>query len=261
LTTLDDCRVKAARAEKHLNEITAELQAWSQRNPYEFVFKDNPEDPDETVVAVRINEYPPAHLGAILGDLLNNARAVLDYITTRLDLEAGGPGDKIYFPIFTDRHEFGRHAARKLAHLDPGHLTLIESVQPFNGTRRPLSRHPGAVMGSLSRIDKHHAVTPTLAAPLDFKLHWVFDDQVRTQTVKASITGEIHNNAEIARVRWPPVWKARIGPRPRKVEMRTSISMQIMFGEWELPEATWAVLSWVRDDVLARFAPILKKLG
>jgi hypothetical protein len=112
----------------------------------------------------------------------------------------------------------------------------------------------------LSRLDKHHAVTPALFAPRTFRLVWVYDDRIQSQTVKAEIRGEIHDGTEIGRVRWPPVWKTG-GPRPRKVEMRTSIAMQLMFGALELPDATWAVLAWVRDDVLKRFEPILRKLG
>jgi len=259
MTTLDDCWLKAGRAEKHLHEITAEMAVWTERENYEFVFDENPEDRDEVAIRVRVNKYPPAYLGAILGDFLNNARAVLDYITTRLDLEAGGPGDKIYFPIFADRRAFEKHATRKLSHLNPSYLALIEGLQPFNGTRRPYTRHPGVALRELSRLDKHHAVTPTLFAPRTFGLLWFFDDQPTTQRVKAEVTGEIHDGTEIARVRWP-TWPPG-SPRPRKVEVRTRMEMQLMFGEWELPEATTAILSWVRDDVLSRFEPILRKLG
>ena len=259
MTTLDDCWLKAGRAEKHLHEITEEFNLWRQRKPYEVVFDVNPKDEDDAGVGIRIHEYPPAYAGTILGDFLNNCRSVLDYITTRLDLEAGGRGDNIYFPIFTDRGAFKDHATKKLAHLNPGHVALIESLQPFNGMRRPFTRHPGAVLHALHRLDKHHAVTPTLAAPVSFRLHWVIDDRVRTQTVKAELKGEVHDGTEIARVRWPP-WSA-VRPRPRKMEMNATISFQIVFGDWDLPDATWAVLSWVRDDVLDRFVPILKKLG
>lgn len=85
MTTLDDCWLKAGRAEKHLHEITAEMTVWRQRDPYEVAFDVNPEDEDDVGVCMRVHEYPPAYVGAILGDFLNNIRAVLDYITTRLD--------------------------------------------------------------------------------------------------------------------------------------------------------------------------------
>ncbi|HET8743435.1 MAG TPA: hypothetical protein VFM41_12515, partial [Gaiella sp.] len=239
--------------------ITAEMTVWTKPDNYEFVFEENPEDRDDVAIRVRVNDYPPAYLGTILGDFLNNARAALDYITTRLDLEAGGRGDNIYFFIYTERGAFNDHASRKLSHLDPSHVALIESLQPFNGTRRPYTQHPAVALRELARIDKHRAVTPTLFAPLSFQLLWFFDDKPSTQVVKAKMRGEIKDGTEIARIRWP-TWPPG-SPRPRKVEVRTKIEMQLMFGRWELPDATWAVLSWVRDDVLARFAPILRRLG
>jgi hypothetical protein len=255
VTTLDDCRLKAIRAEKHLHEIRAELDAWFKRETYKVVFNENPEDPEEMVIAIGVEEEPPAYLGAILGDFLNNCRSILDYITTRLDLVAGGPGDKIYFPIFENRAAFNDHAAEKLSHLNPSHVALIESLQPFNGTRRPIAKHPGAVLHRLHRLDKHHAVTPAIAAPVSFQVRFVFDDQVEIKSVKTEIGGEVHDGTEIARVRWP------VRPRARKVEMRPRIGFALVFGDVEWAHATTPILAWVRDDVLSRFAPILRKLG
>lgn len=259
--TLDDCRIRTVRAEKHLDDLTAELNAWRQRNPQEVVFTPNPHDREEVAISMRVHEDPPAYLGAIFGDFLNNCRSVLDYIATRLDLEAGGPGNNIYFPIYTGRTGFHNNAAGKLSHLNPGHLALMEGVQPFNGTRKPITRHPGAILKKLHRLDKHHAITPTVVAPFSFKLFFLLDDRVMTKTVKVDLPGgrKIEDNTEIAKVRWPP-WP-RTTPRPHKMEMDATITVQVEFGGFAMAEAGVAVLTWVRDDVLALFEPVLRKLG
>jgi hypothetical protein len=261
MTTLDDCRLKAVRAEKHLDEITAELSAWRQRNPQEVLFTPNPKDREEVAISMRVHEDPPAYIGAIFGDFLNNCRSILDYIATRLDLEAGGSGNNIYFPIQTSRKRFNNQAAGKFKHFDPGHLALIEGVQPFNGTRKPFTRHPGAILGKLHRLDKHHAITPTVVAPFEFKVFFTLDDRVVTKTVKAPLSGgrKIEDNTEIAKVRWPP-WPRTI-PRPHKMEMNATIAVQIEFGGFTLADAGVSLLTWARDDVLALFEPVLKKLG
>lgn len=142
MTILDDCRLKAVRAQKHLDYLRVELAAWMQRDPYKVDFDVNPDDELDIGVQIRVNEEPPTYLGAIFGDFLNNCRAILDYITTRLDLESGGSGERVYFPIYPDAVTFKDKTAKRFAKFDPSHLALIESVQPFNGTRRPIEKPP-----------------------------------------------------------------------------------------------------------------------
>lgn len=255
MTTLYDARLKAVRAEKHLHDLRVELDAWLKRKPQEITFRFSPDDPRDCRVVIRVKEEPPAYLGAIFGDFLNNCRAVLDYIATRLDLHSGGRGERIYFPICKDRAAFERKASKDLAKFDPSHVALIEGVQPFNSTIRPVERHPGMILGRLHRLDKHHAIPAAVVAPETFEIRFTYNDRVESKIVTAEIAGELHGDTEIAHVVVPE------DPRIVKVQMEPRIDFALRLGDSRMEDATTPMLAWVRDDVLARFDPVLRKLS
>lgn len=255
--TIDDCKLKIVRAEKHLDELTAEFDRVAKRKPYKFIWDHRPDVPGELGIYVRVNEEPPAYLGAILGDFLQNCRSVLDYIATGLDRAAGRSGFTNYFPIFDNRAAFQDEVARKLNHWG-ANLAIVEGVQPFNSTRRPISTHPALILHRLSRTDKHQNLTPTFVMPHTFEVVLVYEngDEVTLEGIKPDVVEEIHDNAKIAQVHIPPP------PGGGKVEVKSHLALSLMFGPSEsYGDATRPVLTWVRDEVLARFEPALQKLG
>jgi len=257
MSTLDDCKLKIVRAEKHLDELASEFMGLANRKPYDVVFDYDPNVPGELGVNVRVNEEPPAYLGAILGDFLQNCRSALDYIAAGLDRAAGRGGFTSYFPIYENRMTFQNEAAGQFKHWKNS-LAIVEGVQPFNSTRRPIKTHPALILHRLNRTDKHRNLTPAFVAPHSFKVVLIYanGEQVVLEGIKPDIVGEIHDNAKIAHVHIPAP------PGGGQVNVKSRLGLQLMFGPDEsYGDATRPVLTWVRDEVLARFEPVFRNLG
>lgn len=111
------------------------------------------------------------------------------------------------------------------------------------------------ILARLHRLDKHHAITPAIAAPETFQIEFVYDDWVQLTSAKSEISGEVHDGTQIARVRLPH------NPGVREVDVKPRIEFTIMLGNATWADATTPLLTWTRDEVLARFESILRKLA
>ncbi|MFS0701839.1 hypothetical protein AB6N24_17845 [Cellulomonas sp. 179-A 4D5 NHS] len=114
--------------------------------------------PDQCAYLVRSHvDPPPAIIGAVFGDLLNNYRSILDYIARNLVVTAGltpidgGPGSTM-FPIQNTRPRNGR------VDVPPGLPTevreAVDGLQPYATTNADRA-HPLAELSELNNRDKH----------------------------------------------------------------------------------------------------------
>jgi hypothetical protein len=138
---LDGARLKIERAQEHLDSLKAELDMFLGKDPYHF----NVEGNEDAVTFQPIIHAAPLRFSTIIGDVVTNSRAALDYIAWQLanrhfsDPVLDPIEDKrwVSFPISENlprpddgfSHKMNRFANRKIP--APA-LTLIRDVQPYN---------------------------------------------------------------------------------------------------------------------------------
>jgi hypothetical protein len=163
---LDGAKLKIVRAEEHLNALKLEVGAYLDTRPYEFIpnSKMNPADPFKQYF--RINTPPPLHCGLIIGDIVTNIRAALDYIVWELSVRFFVPpfNDRdrqiVSFPIYENPGERGytdRMNGLAKRGVPAGVRAEIDAVQPHKGGYGPLG-----LLNHLVNTDKHRV--PLLAA-------------------------------------------------------------------------------------------------
>ncbi|MEX2646452.1 MAG: hypothetical protein WD249_09335 [Gaiellaceae bacterium] len=253
---LEGINLKLVRAQKHVDELRHTVRQAQGGSRHEIVGDFDPKRPHEIVLRVRVYEPPDPYWGAILGDTIQNCRAVLDHIYTALVDGARGNSRRAYFPIYKTSGEFKRRAVPTLKkhRLPSGQRTLIETLQPYNGTSQPITNHPGWVLRQLANSDKHralvtnHLVQTTLGLQVTIEGHVIPIPPNKEPFV-------LEDDAEVARLTF-----FHEGTREVNVKGRLQTRLFVE-GEWPLILASEGVLTWVRDDVVSRFAPILRKLS
>lgn len=252
-TILDGINLKLVRAQKHVDELRGAVRRRGQG--HEPVGHFDPERPHEIVVRVRITDPPDPYWCAILGDVIQNCRAVLDHVVTALVDAAGGNSDHAYFPIYVSREKFDDKAVPKLVKykLPESQRTLIESVQPYNSTLKPATAHPAWAVQDLARLDRHRVLVTQELVQTALNLRVSIDGHViDVPPLKEPIV--LEDDAELARMEF-----FHEGTRDVRVQGRLQTRLYVE-GVWPLQAASDGAVAWVRDDVVARFAPILKRL-
>jgi len=158
--TGEDFIVKFRRAEEHLQLLTSEIEAFLRSHPFHAVRE---VETGRTQFRIEIHQQPPPRLTAIVGDILQNARAVLDHLAWRL--AGDNPPRTTYFPIYTSKVDYfstdknGKPASRsgrlKIAALAAKAQAVIEAMQPYHG--HDLGRALGW-LNDFARMDRHQAV-------------------------------------------------------------------------------------------------------
>lgn len=103
----------------------------------------------------------PPFIGLLLGDVLHNLRAALDYVAWELVETAGGqPGTKTYFPIAetaAKSEELTAKGGLKIAGPEVCDV-LLNVIKPFKGGNQNLW-----ALHSVNNTDKHRLTVPTVA--------------------------------------------------------------------------------------------------
>jgi hypothetical protein len=167
--------LKLARARKHFEELSAEVDRWVKGDGYAIRVEPHPEPP-RYLVSVKFLRDPDADgtISLLLSDALQNARAALEYIAFALG-EAGAreqfgrdmterESENSGFPIIGDRDRdgfsgrgpdmFRAQADSKLSSVVPEARAVIEELQPFQ--QAPYWDYEGLWwLQVLARIDRH----------------------------------------------------------------------------------------------------------
>jgi len=104
---------------------------------------------------VRVREDPPsAELATLVGDLAQNLRAALDYLSQQF-VRANGqiPTGATEFPIFLDPVRYASDAPRKTRGMSPEAIALIKRSQHFASAAS--DRHFLWVLHEMNNADKH----------------------------------------------------------------------------------------------------------
>lgn len=157
---LDGARLKVVRAKEHLKSFNEEAWRYVNTDPCKVVSK---VEGDIVSVEGIVTSQPPPTLACIVGDLVTNCRAALDYIAWELAMRAGRSLSgrqlkRIMFPIATNPTDFAKPDGtaahlRDVCAIPTPALAVIESVQPYHAGYEPLN-----ALDQLVRVDKHRTL-------------------------------------------------------------------------------------------------------
>jgi hypothetical protein len=155
--TFRDARLRVDRAGEHLAELQPQIQAFARRQEGKVVA----EIQGTRVVLRRLAEVedPPRVFSVIIGEVLYNLRAALDYLVYALAwLDSGSRQEQTQFVIADSRASFDSQAASRLKGLSAHHIEAIREWQPFSGQ--------GWIrdLREASNQDKHRALNLAVAA-------------------------------------------------------------------------------------------------
>ncbi len=160
--------LKLRRAEEHIQTLRDETTAFRERDPKPFGFRTEIESGpgkarDDALYAV-VREQPPASLGLIVGDVIQNVRSALDYLVYEFSSPENRSKNGTQFPICDTRAKFlGRRNQAKIAGIAGEERALIERTQPYEWNY-PQTDHPLIHLREFSNRDKHRLLVPVIAA-------------------------------------------------------------------------------------------------
>jgi hypothetical protein len=155
---LTDTHAKLDRAEEHINTLSDEIDSFVAGDSYaRFEARFNPIDESYSVIFHENKPLPIQRWGVLVGDACHNMRCALNYLHCAL-VPQGQVHRRHQFPIFDTEHswrsELGRSGDMMLDFVDPAHIAVIESVQPYqqNGLQRL------SALERFSNTDKHRLI-------------------------------------------------------------------------------------------------------
>jgi len=200
--------IKLTRAEVQLNALEREFDSIREAKLYSFL----PEIYDEgrTHIYKAVNPPPVGqYWGAQIGEIAHSLRTALDHLAWQLVLAAGNvPNNRTQFPVCNTKptrrvvkclpYPRKREGLRISGKVPRRAFTIIEAVQPYNGTYEGLFID---AINSLDIFDKHRELIVTTTAVYLGSTHW--DEDGRTVTMK--FTGApIEDGKVVAIVKYDP---------------------------------------------------------
>jgi hypothetical protein len=127
---LASAEVKLRRALSYLDELRSSAKDYFQRDP--FKVEKSEDETGDLVYGLRIFEEVPLELAAIAGDLLHNARAVLDHlIWTSVEENGNTPTRQTAFPISSTEQAFNQNLPRCLNGASHSAHRLVQLLRPY----------------------------------------------------------------------------------------------------------------------------------
>jgi len=160
--SLDGAYVRILRAEEHLNELNLKepIVSGTQTGFHPDAFGP---------LTIRDEDVPPLIVGVIIGEIVYNLRAALDYLIYELAfLDSGSIQNNTQFPIEDNATAFQRRKTWNrlptsssqgrpgfIQHLSGSHQAAIEKLQPCSGVNWM------KVLREISDPDKHRRLSRT----------------------------------------------------------------------------------------------------
>ena len=168
---------KLNRAEHHLADLNERVGEYLDADPYTIRVKEYPQTNTYEFVLTVVAE-PPLGLSVIIGDCLQNLRAVLDHLAWELvyanSLTPSIEHPRTQFPIYTSQTT--KTGKPRIVDILPGiHARaqgVIESLQPYHRRYDPQA-HPLAILQELSNADKHRTLHLTAAQVTEAEIYLV----------------------------------------------------------------------------------------
>jgi hypothetical protein len=155
MANLVDSDSKLAWARQQLPRLRIELRSFFDSHPCEF-FNELSPDKSQTFVKLKLTHSIPKDIAHLVGDIIHNLRASLDYSACDL-AEANGAADvsNVYFPFGKTKESFEASAKEKLRKLSKEAREHIRALNPYRGGNEALW-----LIHYLDLGDKHRRLTP-----------------------------------------------------------------------------------------------------
>jgi len=169
--------LKVQRADYHLNDLTSQLQplathlyevAWIKAVglPCASSYAAVSSNPDSKILELAFLPKLPIreYFALLIGDIVHNLHAALDYATTAIVRAAGLPTKFVTFPAHEEQHNLTVAQTSGLAALQralPGvdlEAFFQDTIKSYRDGNNPLW-----TIGKLDKIDKHNFILPTIA--------------------------------------------------------------------------------------------------
>ena len=169
--------LKLERAQRHLGELNAALDRYSEREPY-ITERDPSSTADRLLYRARLVEQPGPELATVVGDVAHNLRCALDHIVAALAPPENR--ERSAFPIYTDdiwgTDASGGYVAgtakqrarfqRLVEGIDNRAVTIIKACQP--GVWPEPGRNVLTLLQRINNLDKHQDLTTVTTGLTDF---------------------------------------------------------------------------------------------
>lgn len=155
MSNLADAKSKLEWARKMMPELKSALANFFDAKPCEF-FNEPCTDKSKTYVKLRLAKAIPSEFSHLVGDIIHNLRASLDYAACDLaELNGAKNVDDVYFPFGKTQESFEASAKNKLKKLSGKAKAYIHDIRPYRGGNEALW-----LVHYLDIGDKHRRLTP-----------------------------------------------------------------------------------------------------
>jgi hypothetical protein len=152
---LDGARIRVERAQHHISSIDGRLEQFRRKLLPALNFRVEPDK-------ISWNKFPvilPLELAALVGEVIYNLRAALDYVVFELAAaDSGRTQHGTQFPIEDRPEKFRKRRKTFLLGVSDAHVSQIEALQPYRGIAWT------AKLRELSNPDKHRSLTVLFGA-------------------------------------------------------------------------------------------------
>ena len=155
MANLVDSKSKLEWARTHLPTLKSALARFFESKPCEF-FNEPSTDKASVHVKLRMRKPIPREISHLVGDVIHNLRASLDYAACDLaQLNGAKNVDGVYFPFGKTKETFEASASDKLRKLSKEAKAHIHTLKPYRGGNEVLW-----LVHYLDLGDKHRRLTP-----------------------------------------------------------------------------------------------------
>lgn len=162
--------LKLDRAQKHFDELQAEIGRYAMRRPYRAERVRQPHGQRHIWrYVIRFTEQPDPNLALVIGDIVHNLRSALDHLAVAMsdkahrsrasfpiesrDLWEKDPKGTFLVPDDEARERF-KEATRGMT---PEAVALVKEMQPYNsGDKAPVNAL--SIIGTIDNADKHREI-------------------------------------------------------------------------------------------------------
>ena len=130
---LEDAYLRCERAKAHIDELELVLDEYETQERNVVFAEINHETKIASIGFTRPLGPPPKNTSILIGEVVYNLRAALDYMVYEMAIfDSGQPQEGTQFPIVTDKNNFS-NAKKSLKGVSPQHIEEIKVLQPFCG--------------------------------------------------------------------------------------------------------------------------------
>lgn len=173
--TLSGVEEKLKRANHHVQDLNAEIQAFFAAHPYEVGTKRDPKTRQLIYYMVAVREPPPV-ISALAGEVLQSLRSALDHLAYQLVVVGTGkPGPfyYVYYPIFDSAEEYEAKKLGQIKGMRKKAIEAIDATKPYKGGNDALWK-----IDRLNKVDKHRLLIAIMSTPRSIDLGHYMSRQI-----------------------------------------------------------------------------------